>query len=265
VPLDVVKERVRSAANAVLPQSVETQMAVVELRGKQTAGYWFSSTDKAPSGAPTDYKYMSQGIALTGPVTNIFTLLSHDPAPEVREKALRIIASATWSEEPPTAPPDVGSLRIDESREAYRLTVPVSRLVLTIPKGGLKRTENPGNRSPRYFLLQDDQGGTIVSGWFESAEQFRGVEKFWESESSSLKANSLSQPQSVTFSKVSGWDAILYDQTLPGGNNTHLRAEWVAAGTWIDLHLSTTKNRTPAEARAILLHLLQAFRVEQRD
>jgi hypothetical protein len=185
------------------------------------------------------------------------------PAPVPASAASPPDAAPAAARAPPA--PDPLSLLIDESAEAYRLTVPVSHFVLTIRKGGLKKATNPRNRSPRYFLLQDKEHGTIVAGWFESAEHFDGLDKLWEHELSELKRRSSPDPQDVKFTKVGGWDAIVYQQPLPHGTSAHVRAEWVAEGTWIDLHLSMAGKRSAADPRATLLQLLEGFRVEDKD
>ncbi|HZR10381.1 MAG TPA: hypothetical protein VFA79_17470 [Myxococcales bacterium] len=271
VPLTTLKERVRLAANDALLKSVETQAELREIRGKRTAGYCYALRDKRPG----EYPYLTQGIAVTGPVTNVFTLFSRSDDPAERERALRMIASATWSDAPKTAaraspPPlpavqDPVSLRIDEVNDTYRLTVPVSHFVLTIRKGGLKRATTPAIQSSRYFLLKDAGSGTVVSGFFDFAERFEGLEKFWAHETSSLERRSSPAPEDVQFRKVGAWDAIVYDQPVPGGSSAHVRAEWVSEGTWIDLHLSLAGKRQPAEARDSLLQLLGTFRVEDKD
>ena len=280
VPLETVKERVRIAANDALLKSVETEAKLVEIRGKETAGYYYSLTDKFPSKSPGGYPYLVQGIAVTGPVTNVFTLLSQTADPAERERGLAVIASATWSDGPvaapapppvaPASPPtprdqDLVSVRIEESQGAYRLTVPISHFVLTIRKGGLERATKPGNQSPGYFLLRDEGQAIVVSGWFESSEHYAGLEKLWERELASLKRQSSAAPQDVKFTKVGRWDAIVYHQQLPGGTTAHVRAEWSAEGTWVDLHLSLSGKRPTADARASLLELLEAFRVEDKD
>jgi hypothetical protein len=98
---DRMKESVRLAANDALPMAVEKDAPLIELRGKDTAGYYFSVTDKQSSNSGGDYKYMSQGTAVTGPVMTAFTFLSHSGIAADRDRALRLVASATWSDTPP--------------------------------------------------------------------------------------------------------------------------------------------------------------------
>jgi hypothetical protein len=291
VPLTTVKERVRIAANDALLKSKETEAKLVEVRGAQTAGYCYSLRDRSPG----DYPYLTQGIAVTGPVTNVFTLFSRSADAAPRERALRVIASATWSDAPPPAPSpptptplptptptpmrtpmppptpppvppmqDAVSLRIEDTGDAYRLTVPVSHFVLTIRKGGWKRAPRRADESPRFFLLRDEEHGAVVSGWFEPSDHFEGLEKLWEDESSSLKRRSI-DPEDVKFTKLGAWNAIVYEQRVAGVTSAHVRGEWVSEGTWIDLHLSSTGKRSAAEARATLLQLLESFRVEDKD
>lgn len=58
----------------------------------------------------------------------------------------------------------------------YELTVPVSRLAMTIPKGGFRPSKpDAGSTSPRYFYLQDPDSALIISGWFEPEQAFSGM------------------------------------------------------------------------------------------
>jgi hypothetical protein len=61
------------------------------------------------------------------------------------------------------------------------------------------------------------------------------------------------------------WDIVAYDVSLPGGiTSAHPRAERVLAGTWIDLHLSTTSRRPAATLRAELLAALAGVEVAEK-
>src|SRR5215510_13506014 len=73
------------------------------------------------------------------------------------------------------------ALQISEVGDRYQFVVPVSRLVMAMPKAGLKRASNPGAAShPRYFYFT---GGSLnVSGWFEPAQGLKGIKRFWASE-----------------------------------------------------------------------------------
>jgi len=49
----------------------------------------------------------------------------------------------------------------------------------------------------------------------------------------------------------------------PVGSNSHVRAHWVQAGTWIDLHISTIQSAS-AESRNKLLEMLRSIEVREK-
>jgi len=168
--------------------------------------------------------------------------------------ALLLLAGVTLAQD--------ASLQITEVGDNYRLAVPVSRLVMTIPKGKLKQTTNPGSNHPRYFYFID--GTFNLSGWFEPSQRFKGVDDFWSGETASWKRQGLPEAKDTTFSKLDNWQVVIYDMAIPGPANTHIRAHWVQAGTWIDLHLSLTGG-TSADNRAKLAAFLQTIQVKEKD
>ena len=260
-----LKERMQKSADQALPRSVEKKATLVELRGKQAAGYYYSLTDKESTSAPGDYKYMTQGSVLTGRVLTVFTILQHESSGKEKDLALRMLADAAYSPGETNTPvqQDPTALRIDETDRAYRLSVPVSQLVLTIPKGGFKRaTTQAGGAtaSPRYFYFTDDARKLQLSGWFESADGFTGVKKFWEQEMASWRKINAPEPRDVSFTKIGKWDAIVYDVPEASGSSTHVRAHRVQAGTWIDLHVSTVSG-----SRDSLASLLETLDVSEKQ
>src|SRR5258706_4322605 len=70
-------------------------------------------------------------------------------------------------------------LEITEADGAYSLTVPVSELIMTVPKGELVSSDLPGSpTSPRYFSLTEETSSLIVSDWFEPEQSFKGIKQF---------------------------------------------------------------------------------------
>lgn len=152
--------------------------------------------------------------------------------------------------------------------ESYAFTFPESRLVLTIPKGGLvpsKSVKGGSTDNPRYFSFEDRNLGIMVSGWFEPEQRFLGTRKLWEGDTNEWRKNGLPAAQDEKFTKYEGWDTVIYDMALPPVTNSHVRAHWVQAGTWIDLHLSIVSDQTSAQARDKLLTLLQTFEVKMKE
>jgi hypothetical protein len=144
------------------------------------------------------------------------------------------------------APPEQ-TLVVAESGGSYRLSVPISQLVMTMPRGGLAATQYPASASPRYFQFEDASRGVMLSGWFEPAGSFRGIDAFWKSETGEWQKRGMPEPLNVSMAKIGQWDAIAYDIAVPQISNTHIRAHWVQANTWIDVHVSVT-SREPVEA-----------------
>ena len=161
---------------------------------------------------------------------------------------------------------DAVTLKITEESSSYVLTVPVSHLVMKIPKGDL--VNKPGPRpgpgdSPRYFKFES-QSALIISGWFESADGFKDIESFWRNETAAWKHQGLPKPKDVSFVHLGTWNAVLYDMATPIAKNTHIRAHWVQAGTWIDIHLSLTGDEPVEALRQKLRDVLQSISVTEK-
>ena len=151
-------------------------------------------------------------------------------------------------------------LQITDGNGAYVLSVPVSSLIMTIPKGGLAPQQG-GSTSPRYFYFREKGTSLIISGWFESAQRFRGVKELWAEQAAANKQHKLPEPQNVAFDRVGNWEVVSYDMNVQGAHDSTIRAEWAEAGTWIDLHLSITSTEPVANLQAKLRNRLQGIQV----
>jgi hypothetical protein len=156
-------------------------------------------------------------------------------------------------------------LVITEKSGAYELGVPASRLSLKIPKGGFlpSKAAGEGSSSPRYFLLEDLGHSRIISGWFEPDAAFKGMDAFWTGEQTTVTQKGI-HIQNVTRERIGNWQVVLYHIALSSGRSTNMRAEWVQAGTWIDLHLSVTANQSEAEGEKILRDVLNTIQVSEQ-
>lgn len=141
------------------------------------------------------------------------------------------------------------------------ISVPVSRLKLSLPASDL--TDGGSKPGSRYFQFFDKGRGLIISGWFEPAHLFKGIDAFWEAETASWKKNNLPQALHVEKSQQGAWDTVSYDLNLPQLSNTHVRAHLVRAGTWIDVHLSITGKGDVSEYRQLLLEILKQVEVSE--
>jgi hypothetical protein len=157
------------------------------------------------------------------------------------------------------------------AEDTIELTVPVSALTLTFPKGDLAQVDDPrtgAQASPRYFHFADARRGLNVSGWIESAASFGGAGKFWSGEFSAMKQSGLIPKEPPMPIQVGGWSGASYDldasKVIGKGVDTHIRAELVQVGTWVDLHVSVTADTSPAEARSQALEFLKSIVVKEK-
>src|SRR5262245_32974965 len=109
-------------------------------------------------------------------------------------------------------------LAIRDAGKSYELTVPVSRLVLSVPTSVLAiRSNNRGgaNERCRYFYLADAAYGVIVSGWFEPATRYTDLGESWRQEMEHMQKEGFPAPQGVEQSEIGTWRAIRYTFPLP--------------------------------------------------
>jgi len=182
--------------------------------------------------------------------------------------ALSLFVASACSTTPGTRSNEV--IEITQTGNTYRLSVPVSQLTMTLPRGGWFRKDKSslggGTANPRYFYFVDEkEESLILSGWFEPDRLYGGsAAKQWEQDLPGLKKNNLPQPVNVSFEKIGRWDTVMYDHMFPKAVSSHMRAHWVQAGTWIEIHLSTTTPRASAENRKKLRAVLRSIAVAEK-
>ena len=90
-PLDT-RGLVTEQGGRLLRSSVEAVLSVKPLRGEETAGHYYSLTDRAPK--PGEYKYLTQGVVVLGDVSFSFTVLTSTAGHPAREAALEALRRA---------------------------------------------------------------------------------------------------------------------------------------------------------------------------
>ena len=107
------------------------------------------------------------------------------------------VCSVTWG-----APPNE-SIEIREAGDRYSLSVPVSRLMMTLPKNNWSpkvKSIGGGTNNPRYFYFADQrEASLLLSGWFEPDRLFTGVRQLWEKDTQSWKKRGLPEPVNISF------------------------------------------------------------------
>lgn len=166
-----------------------------------------------------------------------------------------------------SAPGGVDSSQRIHASEAdgrYRVTVPASRLELTLPQGNWRKKDGNlggGTASPRYFYFENRADNLVVSGWFEPDGAYTGVRTLWKEQSEKQKKAGMPPTVNVAYAKLGGWDSVMFDYVLGKRTSSHIRGHWVQAGTWIDIHVSTTTDDSSADNRKRLRALLKEISV----
>ena len=157
------------------------------------------------------------------------------------------------------------SSEVARSEVPFTYTVPQSRVLVKVSDASL-RPDAAASAKPNYFKLIRQEPLLIVSGWLEPAQQYKGLNAFWDGESRSAAYAGALAPVRVEMLREGAWEVVAFDVSVPGAIQSNVRAERVEAGTWIDLHLSTlSRGATPStKLRAELLAVLPQVQVLQK-
>ena len=255
--LETIRADLEQSLPDVRPRAAERRIVIHSLSAPGVEGYYYSVTDKAPK--PGEFRLMTQVEARAAGIIVTMTVLSNDTTGRVRAQALAVLKSAQHHA-------SAQNIAITRVTAGYEVTVPVSDLTLALNEPDLDQDEGSGISHPRYFSFRDRAQGLIISGWFEPAANYPGLKAFWQQETGAWQKNKLPAPQNVAFTKAGGWEVIAYDIKLPVPNvtDTHLRAEWVQGGTWIDVHLEMTASLPADQARAKLEAVLKHLQVREK-
>jgi hypothetical protein len=90
-----IRSIVASAAKSAEPQSIEGSLAIQNLVGTSTRGYYFRASDREPK--PGEWKYLTQGMIRTGEIALTFTILTNDGQAAIEKAALDMIRLALQS------------------------------------------------------------------------------------------------------------------------------------------------------------------------
>lgn len=90
-----MKKNMQKAARNLLGSAEEKSETLVELKGTECVGWYYSLTDKNP--APGEFKYLTQGSFAVREVIVAFTILTRSPAGGEVQDALRMFADSTYT------------------------------------------------------------------------------------------------------------------------------------------------------------------------
>ncbi len=155
-----------------------------------------------------------------------------------------------------------------EQESRFDITVPPSHVVLQVPRGDLSDAPPSGKGaagSPRYFLLQGEQGLSI-SGWIEPARMYQPLAALMPADFAKFERMGFGKPEHVETLHVGVFDVVAYDFELTAdATQANVRAAWHDQDTWIDLHLSRTgRSSSVAQLRADVLATVAALAVRPK-
>lgn len=128
------------------------------------------------------------------------------------------------------------SITAKELANTIELTVPASKVKMTIPKlEFVKQNDNPTN-SYRYFYYWDTNAQLGISGWFEPASLFKGTQVHWDQFLAKWNGN---QPTNVSFEKLKNWEIVRYNIDVQGCSQSNIKAFLVQNETWLEIHVSS--------------------------
>lgn len=128
------------------------------------------------------------------------------------------------------------NLTAQEFESTIELTVPASKVKMTIPKFEfVKQKDNPTN-SYRYFYYWDTNKQLGISGWFEQASLYKGTQTHWKQFLSKWSGN---QPTNVSFEKLNNWEVVRYNIDVQGCSQSNVKAFLVQNKTWLEIHVSS--------------------------
>src|SRR5262245_16018821 len=260
--LEQVKGRLENMTRQFLDQSVEKAFDPKPLTLSRGSGWVVELTDASLLGKPAEpgnYKVTRSALALLDDqVMLIATILFDDPSLAEVGMAMSLLSSLRF--ERGTTHGQAAST----SGGPFTFTVPQSRVVVKVSDPSL-RLDDAASAGGNYFKLARSEPQLILSGWLEPASSYKGLKEFWQAESRSPAYAGALAPTRVEMFWIGPWEVVAFDVPIQGGGTSvHVRAERVQAGTWIDLHLSTTSMMPPAALRAELLAALRQIEVMEK-
>ncbi len=87
-----LRAAVERAAQRAKAQAVESELPVVEFKGRSGPGFYFSATDRAPK--PGEYLFMTQGMLRVGELSVTFTILTNPGQDAIVRQALDALKGA---------------------------------------------------------------------------------------------------------------------------------------------------------------------------
>ena len=225
---DDVRDKLREVAE-------ERDVPLQELRGSRTCGYYASVTDRTvETPSLKNFKYGTQGYAVTGHAMLSFTVLTNLKDPPELSTALEIVGSARHIGLPDSSKSAMAALRLSFPGKTWGLRVDLDGFKL-------RSTGPPKGRPGMHVAAGKDDPDINISIFLETdsrADSAKGYRQWYRD--NHVRPIMGSKPFDIQESDRNGVPILEYSHTLADHNATmrHMNAFFVHDGVWIDVHIS---------------------------
>lgn len=245
-------KNVKDVAVEFQPLSVEKEIKINEIKGRQGTGYYFKSTDRAPK--PDEFKYLTQGMIKVRDLIVTFSILTNDGQDAVRESALDVIKNMA----------NVRAVSsIEKQGSVYRIAVPETGLLLEFPLEEFELVQQDDFRP--YYYLTNSKTGLNASFNFDRTTKCNSGESCRDYFVDKVKTGYSSSKINWRTSQLGGvFVAENMDGPVSGINlkQQHMNAHFVKEGVWIDVHLS--KVHYQESDRKLFVNFVRSIQFSER-
>ena len=223
-----LKEMVIGASKKIKEQSIEKKLIIKNLNGKHAKGYYYSATDKEDK--PNEYRYITQGMMLTGKLMFTFTILTHDISKKMVTPVLNMLGNARHITDSNTG-------------NGYtRIFVPQLEWQLQYPSAGweLVQKKSRPDQTAFYYHLSHKSKALNFSVYLDKTEKCKTPvacrDMSWSIPNPSYKG-----AKGVKKTIVNGFGVIQFYIDQPMGHpaiQSNILAHSYRDDYWIDIHLS---------------------------
>lgn len=228
-----LKEMVKDASETIKEQSIEKILVIKKLNGNHAKGYYYSATDKQDK--PDEYRYLTQGMMITGQLMPSFTILTRDVSKKIVARALEMLGSAQHITNTSAG---IGYMT---------LSAPQAKWKLQFPSNGWKMVQEKRrpDQTGFYYHLTHKSKALNFSVYLDKTDKCKSPvgcrDMSWSIPNPSYKG-----AKGVKKSIINRLGVIQFYIDQPMGLpaiQSNILAHNYRDGYWIDIHLSKiTKN-----------------------
>jgi len=268
---DYLLARAQQLGDREAQNSIEKKATIIPLDIENGFGAYYVLTNAKLAGkipGPNEYKVTASFMIKYGDNLYVTAMLSSDDASNAEfQYMLKAIAGMRPVLNKPSSKEGI---KITQTAQGMQISIATSPKKLFILGKSLKPRKHLSGgemNNPGYFSFQDTQTNILISGWIEPATKFQysSAKEMWNSDKAGKTKDNILMPKNEEYQQIGDWNVYLYDLQMPpqfkGVSNTHLRANYLDKGTWIDVHLSLTKDIPSKTLRETLIAYLKTLSI----